>query len=74
MYKIQFILITKDGNKVTNNNPFVEDEDTDNVGCVVEFDQIPMIQDYNIMVNKIARYKQFEVDSHIVKFETQLIK
>ena len=71
--KIQFILITAKGERITNTKLFDEDSQDEEMGCVVEFNHIPMMQDYSRMVNKIAGLKQFEVDNRIVKFETNLL-
>lgn len=75
--KIQFILILRDGTEVTNTKMYSDDDETwdteGGVGCVMEFEGIPMIQDYNIMANKIAGPKQFEFDGNIVRFNTKLI-
>lgn len=77
MNKIKFILITKDGERITNDKMYSDDDKTwfteDGVGCVMQFDGVPMIQDYQEMANKIALVKQFECGK-IFKFETELIK
>lgn len=71
--KIQFILITTQEDRITNTKLFDEDSEDDEVGCVVEFENVPMMQDYKRYANKIAGLKQFEIDCPIRRFETNLL-
>lgn len=54
--KIQFSFHTKKYGTITNTKPFTDKEDkTDDEfgGCVVDFEHVPMIQDYNRAANDI---------------------
>lgn len=55
MFRIKVTFHTENYGVITNNKPFIEnfDKDEDAGGCIINFDKIPMLQDYNSLINKI---------------------
>ena len=59
--KIKFIFETNAGEKITNDRLYTigtdregwSDDDYENIGCTVDFNKIPMLQDYQTVVNEI---------------------